>query len=328
MPLLFSTASEVSSALMDIAGEFKNPRGVLWRVAEIDTSILSQIKIRAWDVSAVTEHKCQIIFSVTEGPDTCAVEGTICQNGHYASKLRNSAISALVHRFGHPPDEQPAEMVVSRDETVQQRMAAHTKAPVHQEAPAQPEIAATQQQTLIPPGFAQPPEMPTPTQTPVQPTPPATPDVQGDAESPSPQDVDLARRVEALEQNMSRWDSLINSYLGETLEQLTSQVDTIEERTTYLQQYAVSIELNLNLLWVLRFLIDKTRIRDPQIQQAADSAVAELRDYAAQLQQGLWNGSEHENARQAWADSCRMTLEKHGFSDFYGGQAETSGDAA
>jgi hypothetical protein len=39
-------------------------------------------------------------------------------------------------------------------------------------------------------------------------------------------DNDLARRVEAIEQNMGRWDSLINSYLGEMLEQLAAQVDT------------------------------------------------------------------------------------------------------
>jgi hypothetical protein len=94
---------------------------------------------------------------------------------------------------------------------------------------------------------------------------------------------DLARRVEAIEQNMGRWDAIINFYLGETLEQLTAQVDTIEERTTYLQQYAVSIELNLNLLWVLRFLIDKTRIRNPENQRSADSAVAALRDSVAKL---------------------------------------------
>ena len=129
---------------------------------------------------------------------------------------------------------------------------------------------------------------------------------------------DLLQRVEALEQNVAKWDSLFDSYVGNTIDQLSKQVDTIEERTTYLQRYAVSIELNLNLLWALRYLIDKTRIKDPVIQQSADIAVTELREIAAQLQQQLWEGAGFEQAKEKWLVGSRATLEKYGFGDFYG----------
>jgi hypothetical protein len=102
----------------------------------------------------------------------------------------------------------------------------------------------------------------------------------------------------------------------------------LDERTVYLQQYAVSIELNLNLLWVLRFIIDKTRIRNPEIQRSADSAVTELRDTRAKLQQGLWNGTEHEKIRHEWADNCRKAMSNHGFSDYYGTEKKDASQIA
>ena len=90
----------------------------------------------------------------------------------------------------------------------------------------------------------------------------------------------------------------------------------------------MSIELNLNLLWVLRFLIDKTRIRNPEIQRSADSAVAELRDSAAKLQQNLWNGTDQEKVRHEWAESCRNALSSHGFSDYYGTEKSEASQTA
>ena len=330
MPLLYTTQLKAAEVVKRLAREFKNPRGIFWRVSERD-STPSQVKIRAWDVTAFTEHKCQVVFTVDDQGETSFVESSVCQSAHYVAKPRNVAMNALNLEFGQRPVEpEPEAGAVAESEVL---------------VPPQPTEMSTQ------PGLVAQPEVPLQPNHVVEPetsaqpdvTMPVQPDRQRQYASPmssiSPLayggagqypllNNDLARRVEAIEQNMGRWDAIINSYLGETLEQLTAQVDTIEERTTYLQQYAVSIELNLNLLWVLRFLIDKTRIRNPENQRSADSAVAALRDSAAKLQQNLWNGTDHEKVRHEWAENCRNALSSHGFSDYYGTEKSEASQTA
>ena len=69
---------------------------------------------------------------------------------------------------------------------------------------------------------------------------------------------------------------------------------------------------------MLRFLTDKSRTRNPEIQQSADAAVAELHEAAAKVQHGLWNGTDYELVRHEWAENCHRVLIKHGFPEYYG----------
>jgi hypothetical protein len=65
----------------------------------------SQVRIRAWDMTASTEYKCQIVFTLDDQGETSFVESSICQNAHYASKLRNAAMAAFNLQFGQRPAE-------------------------------------------------------------------------------------------------------------------------------------------------------------------------------------------------------------------------------
>ena len=99
MPLLYTTQLKAAEAVKRLAREFKNPRGIFWRVSELD-STPSQVKIRAWDVTAFTEHKCQVVFTVDDQGETSFVESSVCQSAHYVAKPRNVAMNALNLEFG------------------------------------------------------------------------------------------------------------------------------------------------------------------------------------------------------------------------------------
>jgi hypothetical protein len=320
MPLLNTTHLEAAEAVKRIAGEFKNPRGVPWKVAELESATESQVKIRAWEHSEFSEHKCHVIFTIDDHGETSIVETSTCNDAHYASELEIAAITALNEEYGQEQAEtspaaapvadaevpvplQPTEMPAQPGVVAQTEAHLQSNHVVDPGTPAQPDAIMSEQPGNIVPNAS----------------PVASQAIAGGEQYALRENV-LERRLEAIEQT--------NLHLGETLKQLTGQVDTIEERTAYLQQYGLSIELNLNLLWVLRFLSDKSRIRNPEIQQSADAAVAELHDAAAKVQQSLWNGTDHDLVRHEWAVNCHTVLTNHGLSDYYGTEKKDASQTA
>ena len=50
-------------------------------------------------MTAFTEHKCQVVFTVDDQGETSFVESSVCQSAHYVTKLRNAAMNALIFEF-------------------------------------------------------------------------------------------------------------------------------------------------------------------------------------------------------------------------------------
>ena len=103
MPLLHTDLKTLYKSVSDIAAGFKDSRGISWNVAEIPSTVQSKFKIRASDV-APGDHQCWIAFSASQVDQGVALDTTMCNKGHYASKLHKGALAGLIHLHGLPPN--------------------------------------------------------------------------------------------------------------------------------------------------------------------------------------------------------------------------------
>ena len=99
---------------------------------------------------------------------------------------------------------------------------------------------------------------------------------------------EMVSRIQGMEQRLDKWDTLIDSYIGNSIEKLLGQADSMESRLNSLQRFSVATELNLYFLWVLRYLMDKTKIRNPKVKYTVDFTLADIKTLASNCQQKIF----------------------------------------